>query len=43
MKTVNRFVLLLLSCLGCAATESKRPNILLILSAMHALEQDIAK
>jgi len=32
MKTLNRFVLVLLSCLCCSATESKRPNILLIMS-----------
>ena len=32
MKTLNRFVLILLSCLCCSAAESKRPNILLIMS-----------
>ncbi len=32
MKILNRFVLILLSCLCCAAAESQRPNILLIMS-----------
>src|ERR1044071_3096181 len=32
MKTLTRLVLILLLCLGCAAAESKRPNILLIMS-----------
>src|SRR6266513_1767440 len=32
MKALTRLVLILLSCLGCAAAESKRPNLLLILS-----------
>lgn len=32
MKTLTRFVLALLSCLCCSAAESKRPNILLIMS-----------
>lgn len=32
MKNLNRFILILLSCLGCSAAESQRPNILLIMS-----------
>jgi len=32
MKTLKCFCFILLSCLGCLAAESKRPNILLIIS-----------
>ena len=32
MKTVSRFILLLLWCVSCVAAENKRPNLLLIMS-----------